>query len=262
MNHSTAHALSEEFGDLMVQASDIPYSTKFGGLGSHDMHLSDYIADMVNHSVIGGKYPWYVFKGHPIPRLSESRDSLVPYRLCPLPKTIYDGFKLASPSNTPGDGNEDLHDNTQDLTDHSNDFISHSIKREIFVNAQWALGGEGTGAPVHFHNTAWAALLYGAKKWLIYPPHDMIMSNKQIYDFYEHDRLDFERRGAKPVTCVQTAGDVMIIPESWGHGVLNIQNTLAIATEFRHSVWRLRPAVNVVSHIDTFNNRKQSRKLE
>ena len=28
-----------------------------------------------------------------------------------------------------------------------------SKREDMFVNAQWALGGEGTGAPVHFHNT-------------------------------------------------------------------------------------------------------------
>ena len=27
------------------------------------------------------------------------------------------------------------------------------------------------------------------------------------------------------------SGDVMIVPESWGHGVLNIQQTVAVATE-------------------------------
>jgi hypothetical protein len=37
-------------------------------------------------------------------------------------------------------------------------------RTDMFVNAQWALGGEGTGAPVHFHNTAWNALIYGAKR--------------------------------------------------------------------------------------------------
>jgi hypothetical protein len=37
--------------------------------------------------------------------------------------------------------------------------------------------------------------------------------------------------GIKPLTCIQTAGDVMIIPESWGHGVLNLQESIAIATE-------------------------------
>ena len=27
--------------------------------------------------------------------------------------------------------------------------------RKDFINAQWALGGAATGAPVHFHNSAW-----------------------------------------------------------------------------------------------------------
>ena len=40
-----------------------------------------------------------------------------------------------------------------------------AFRAHYFINAQWALGGEGTGAPVHFHNTAWNALIYGAKKW-------------------------------------------------------------------------------------------------
>lgn len=75
----------------------------------------------------------------------------------------------------------------------------------------------------------------------------MIMSNKQILDFYETDRLTFMERGIKPVTCVQTAGDVMIIPESWGHGVLNIQETIAIATEFKSSLWRVKPAAHTIS---------------
>ena len=66
----------------------------------------------------------------------------------------------------------------------------------------------------------------------------MIMSNKQMLDFYETDRLSFEQRGVKAVTCVQTAGDVMIIPESWGHGVLNIQESVAVATESPHLMFR------------------------
>ena len=94
----------------------------------------------------------------------------------------------------------------------------------MFVNAQWALGGRGTGAPVHFHNTAWAAVVYGAKKWYLYPPKYRVMSNKQIKKFVETDMIDTsERLDFTPLTCVQTAGDVMIVPESWGHGVLNIQ---------------------------------------
>ena len=81
-------------------------------------------------------------------------------------------------------------------------------------------------------------MMYGAKKWFLYPPHDMIMSNMQILEYIESDLKSFEARGIKPLTCVQTAGsvnttfehisyntagDVLIVPESWGHGVLNVQ---------------------------------------
>jgi len=82
------------------------------------------------------------------------------------------------------------------------------------------------------------------------------MSNKQIYDFYETDRITYESRGIAPITCVQLAGDVMIIPESWGHGVLNIQETIAMATEYKYSIWRVKPPPTVLNHLDgMFNNR-------
>jgi hypothetical protein len=69
----------------------------------------------------------------------------------------------------------------------------------------------------------------------------MIMSSKQILDFFETDMLDFDERGISPRGCTQVAGDVMIIPESWGHGVLNIQESIAVATEARMAMWRLKP---------------------
>ena len=88
----------------------------------------------------------------------------------------------------------------------------------------------------------------------------MIMSNKQIYDFYETDMNEFMKRGVHPKTCVQTAGDVMIIPESYGHGVLNIQESIAIATEFKFAMWRIRPPPTSLSFVDAFDNRDDKRK--
>lgn len=90
-----------------------------------------------------------------------------------------------------------------------------------------------------------AALIYGAKYWVIYPPHDMIMSNKQMLDYYETDLHTFAARGISPMTCVQTAGDVMIIPESWGHGVLNIQESVAMATESKNPLFRMSPGTKL-----------------
>lgn len=48
--------------------------------------------------------------------------------------------------------------------------------------------------------------MYGAKKWLLYPPHNALMSNMQIKEFFETDMIKYEERGVKPLSCVQTAG--------------------------------------------------------
>lgn len=37
-------------------------------------------------------------------------------------------------------------------------------------DAQFYLGPEGSGAPFHFHNTAWNQLVYGEKLWALLPP--------------------------------------------------------------------------------------------
>ena len=48
-----------------------------------------------------------------------------------------------------------------------------------------------------------------------------------------------QRGSAEAMQCVQQAGDVMIIPESWAHGVLNLQDSVAVATEVRGSFHRV-----------------------
>lgn len=112
--------------------------------------------------------------------------------------------------------------------------------------------------PIHFSFTFFlccrSALIYGAKKWLIYPPHNQIMSNKQILDFFETDMLAFQKRGVRPVTCVQTAGDVLLIPENWGHGVLNLQESVAVASEAKTGTWRLRPVHPIYEKFPGFRN--------
>ncbi len=226
--------LIKKHGQQRVQVSDIPYANKYGGAGSQEMTLQEYIEEMIDHRIVGGKYPWYVFKGHPISNGdSEKPESLVKYKECPTPPMIQEAFSLYG------------------------QHVEKDKERELFVNAQWALGGEGTGAPVHFHNSAWNALIYGAKKWVIYPPHLMIMSNKQILDYFETDMVEYRDRGVKPHTCVQLAGDVMIIPESWGHGVLNIQESVAIATEAKAALWRVKPLQSILHNLPDNNRHNQ-----
>lgn len=88
------------------------------------------------------------------------------------------------------------------------------------------------------------------------------MSNRQILDYMETDMKEFENRpnrlGFRPKTCVQTAGDVMIVPESWGHGVLNIQESIAVATEVKDALWRIRHGLGLLTSIPLNNNPRKA----
>jgi JmjC domain, hydroxylase len=79
------------------------------------------------------------------------------------------------------------------------------------------------------------------------------MSNEHILDFVEGKHKDMLKQGIKPITCIQTAGDVMIVPESWGHGVLNIQESVSMATEVSESLWRIKPAVKIIQRLPDDN---------
>ena len=125
--------LMEDHGDLSVQVSDIPYAQKFGGGQQVTMTLREYIEEVKAHQIVGGNHPWYVFKGHPIPSASDRADSLVKYETCPIPDILATAFAQASPPNA------------MNMNQNQNEA---SNKRFMFVNAQWALGGAGTGAPV------------------------------------------------------------------------------------------------------------------
>ena len=87
----------------------------------------------------------------------------------------------------------------------------------------------------------------------------MMMSSKQILDFFETDKLEFEARGIIPRGCTQVAGDVMIIPESWAHGVLNIQESVAVATEAKNSMFRIKPVKQMMDSLPD-DNRGSPRK--
>lgn len=81
----------------------------------------------------------------------------------------------------------------------------------------------------------------------------MIMSNVHILDFQEIHMPLLAKRGILATTCIQTAGDVLIVPESWGHGVLNIQESVSVATELIDSLWRIRPAPSILSQVPNDN---------
>ena len=94
------------------------------------------------------------------------------------------------------------------------------------------LGAAGSGSPVHWHNDAINVAVQGAKLWTLLPPPHAVYSRR-------HAALDaaaFLPGGAKAdagaVHCVQRAGEVMFVPEGWGHGVLNLEASVGYAQSF------------------------------
>jgi ankyrin repeat protein len=84
-------------------------------------------------------------------------------------------------------------------------------------------GPVGSGAPPHFHISAWNALLVGQKRWTFLPPEGALMSKAPIHDWREPDSA---RR------CVQNKGDIMFVPSGYTHAVYNLKPSIAVAVEF------------------------------
>lgn len=100
---------------------------------------------------------------------------------------------------------------------------------------KWILIGPG-GSGVPFHTdpratSAWNTVLFGAKRWIMYPPGvqppGVGPDNSDYYDaptaikwlLKVYPTLKEEQ---KPVECIQYAGDTIFIPSRWWHCVYNV----------------------------------------
>lgn len=109
--------------------------------------------------------------------------------------------------------------------------------------AQFYLGGPGSGSPIHWHNNALNYNVYGTKLWTLFPPPSAIYSRLHTQvDSNKYARLV---AGDGVLHCIQRTGDVMFVPEGWGHGVLNLEVSVGYARGFTaaHQAFQTRPHV-------------------
>jgi hypothetical protein len=105
---------------------------------------------------------------------------------------------------------------------------------------RWFLAGPaGSGSPWHTdpHATsAWNGLLYGRKRWALYPPQTRppglafadgrYAAPKAFRWFLEV--YPFLKPEERPIELIQEAGEVIFVPSGWWHTVLNVTETLAV----------------------------------
>ncbi len=112
---------------------------------------------------------------------------------------------------------------------------------------QFMLGPAGSGAPPHFHGPAVNTLVHGVKDWVLYPPAHAFFSTSPVRDWAgefdmsnlpSHSKTSSQSGSPKSaiparLRCRQHAGDVVVVPNAWGHAVLNRRFVIAAAYEFR-----------------------------
>eukprot|EP00746_Dinoflagellata_sp_MGD_P144618 gnl/MRDRNA2_/MRDRNA2_77329_c0_seq1.p1 gnl/MRDRNA2_/MRDRNA2_77329_c0~~gnl/MRDRNA2_/MRDRNA2_77329_c0_seq1.p1 ORF type:complete len:473 (+),score=82.61 gnl/MRDRNA2_/MRDRNA2_77329_c0_seq1:155-1573(+) len=97
---------------------------------------------------------------------------------------------------------------------------------------QFGIGPAGAGAPMHVHFSAVNALFAGRKRWFLMHPSEAfwgITPSRQWAASSEYAEL--HKRGVL-LEVVQNAGDVVFVPEGWGHATIVEEYGVGIGQEF------------------------------
>ncbi|KAJ8301623.1 hypothetical protein KUTeg_020610 [Tegillarca granosa] len=96
------------------------------------------------------------------------------------------------------------------------------------------LGSSGSGVSFHKHADAWNGVIYGQKRWFLYPVQQTppggvypgYTQNEWFDQVYPH-----LNETTKPIECVQEAGEILYLPEGMYHGTVNLGDTVAIGIQ-------------------------------
>ena len=88
----------------------------------------------------------------------------------------------------------------------------------------------------HFHNSAVNALVHGKKRWWLSPPEDAFFTLKHVKTWVDEDLPSVRTRAdeghRRLLECDQVGGEVIFVPDQWGHAVINLKDSIAVAFEF------------------------------
>eukprot|EP00040_Diaphanoeca_grandis_P012955 m.65530 g.65530 ORF g.65530 m.65530 type:complete len:470 (+) comp23570_c0_seq1:57-1466(+) len=87
------------------------------------------------------------------------------------------------------------------------------------------MGHTGSGAPMHVHADALNLAVAGRKQWWIVPPQEA-QFRKEPVNVWRKSVLSELAEHDKPMTCEQTAGDMVYVPFDWGHAVENLSDNV------------------------------------
>ena len=84
----------------------------------------------------------------------------------------------------------------------------------------------------HYHGHALNTLVYGAKRWFLTPPPHARYDLKSGWEWYRQDYPALKSQ-VKIYECMQHEAEVLYVPHSWGHAVINTRTSVGFASEFK-----------------------------
>ena len=108
-----------------------------------------------------------------------------------------------------------------------------------------SVGGVGAGAPMHHHDPAWNVLLFGRKRWFMVErkPLEMNPTQRPAASTLHWIHNDTSALGYRALqrrgdirSFVQHPGDLVYIPRVYGHSTINLEASVAVATQFKREL--------------------------
>lgn len=182
----------QEYGSLVFNEVEVPYAESFGYTTTKKTTIKAFMSSMKQ----------FKEENHHLPIESYPRPNYI-FETIPLKSPLLKEFKPPS-------------------------VLDMEITHINPLKMQFYLGPPLSGAPVHFHRNAWNVLIYGQKRWFLYPPNRAFYSKEHVWDWWR----ETYRKSPDALECVQYPGDLMFVPDMWGHAVINLREGVGVASEF------------------------------
>ncbi|KAL1504932.1 hypothetical protein AB1Y20_008699 [Prymnesium parvum] len=101
---------------------------------------------------------------------------------------------------------------------------------EEITSRQLFMGGNLSGAAMHFHSAAYNMVFFGNKHWLLTPPRWAALSGAKSTDWEATARARLP--SYLPLRCSQGPGDMMLLPFGWGHATINLGFSVGVGNLF------------------------------
>ncbi|KAM6054971.1 jmjC domain-containing protein 8 isoform 2-T2 [Chlamydotis macqueenii] len=95
----------------------------------------------------------------------------------------------------------------------------------------FGIAGSGSGVPFHWHGPGYSEVIFGRKRWFLYPP------DKTPHFHPNETTLAWLHRtypslppAERPLECTLRPGEVLYFPDRWWHATLNLDTSVFIST--------------------------------